>query len=109
MEDFNSSGEGPPHFWGDSWSYWDELYKAESELNAFMRKFRIYYFSTKEKYGSIRYEWLWVRNEKIRSILFLNTLLLNIGYRLVRYKVNQLVKKYPFLKEELLEDFWEFD
>ncbi len=46
------------HTWGDDWSHWDELYKAQSYLSKYVYKWSRCRLSCKEKYGTIRYEWM---------------------------------------------------
>lgn len=42
------------HYWGDKWSYWNDLYDAERMLIREMRRFKLPVFQIKEKWGYIR-------------------------------------------------------
>lgn len=50
------------HEWGDEWPYWKELYRAQKYFCRLYEKCTGKYPSTKEKYGTIRYEftYLWI-------------------------------------------------
>ncbi len=47
------------HSWGDNWPHWDELYKAEQWIAAYVYKWSWCRLQSKEKWGSIRYEHIW--------------------------------------------------
>lgn len=46
----------PTHFWGDEDFDWDNLYQAEIWIKRWCRWLSALNISTKEKYGTIRYE-----------------------------------------------------
>ncbi len=48
------------HIWGDEWfeKYGDDLYQAERYIRGYVKKWSSCNLITKEKYGSIRYEWI---------------------------------------------------
>ncbi len=55
------------HEWGDdNWAHWVELYKAECWINAIFERCRKKHMHSKEKYGTIRYEYtyLWLENDE---------------------------------------------
>ncbi len=54
------------HEWGDEWEHWDELYKAQRWMNDIFERCRKKYMHSKEKYGTIRYEYtyLWLENDE---------------------------------------------
>lgn len=47
------------HIWGDDWPHWDDLYKAESYISAYVYKYSFCRLMSKEKYGTIRYEYVY--------------------------------------------------
>ncbi len=47
------------HMWGDDWAHWDELYEAQNYIVKRVRQLSKCRLSCKEKYGTIRYEWLY--------------------------------------------------
>ena len=79
------------HMWGDGFDF-DELdqviehlryrFKAELDIEALM----------KEKYGTIRYEYLFMWHLERASI------------EEVRQIIDETVEKYPHLKDEIMED-----
>jgi len=118
------------HFWGDSWTHWEDLEKAETYIhNEVYRKTRCYLIS-KEKYGSIRYQYIvppkghacmrkyavyapWTRHTRHGSyqpLLFcwneswLYDKWQAWGWRQTRNAVYRAVLKWPHLKDELLSD-----
>ena len=58
------------HYWGDDWEHWDELYKAEKWIVKFYEKVTGKYMITKEKYGTIRFEfeYKWITNEHEKNM-----------------------------------------
>lgn len=46
------------HIWGDDWPHWAELYEAEEFIINYVYKWSRCSLVSKEKYGTLRYEWL---------------------------------------------------
>lgn len=93
--------------WEDGWEYWPELMKAEIYIWTFM-SWTPYYLSMKEKYGSIRYEhvflkWNWLA-KKLRNTKYIY-ILERWGWKLVAYAIKKATKKWPMIKKELVMDF----
>ena len=53
------------HFWGDDWSkmYEDDLYKAINYFTEYCTKYGLMHFFTKEKYGTMRLEYFYIRTD----------------------------------------------
>ena len=47
------------HYWGDDWEHWDELYEAERFISAYVYKWSWCRLHSKEKWGELRYEYIW--------------------------------------------------
>lgn len=47
------------HEWGNDWPHWNELYEAESFIIDYVYKWSRCRLSCKEKYGTIRYEYVY--------------------------------------------------
>ncbi len=47
------------HTWGDSWPHWQELYQAEIYIRDYVYKWSRCHLSSKEKYGTLRYEYIY--------------------------------------------------
>ncbi len=77
------------HYWGDSWPYWDELYNAERWFHKFYSKCTSKYPRTKEKYGTIRFEWteMWIDNAE--------------DVRIFKETIRRTVKKFPNVAGEV--------
>lgn len=103
------------HHWGDpAWDEWEALEEAQVEMRAFVKRWTGCYVSTKEKYGTIRYEFLNVP-DYVRHLLLIHQGLYTwvyhmwykVGYLALRHIVYKLANgKYKHIKEEILEDFW---
>jgi len=46
------------HYWGDDWPHWNELYEAGNYIHNFVYKYSRCRLVYKEKYGTLRYEWM---------------------------------------------------
>lgn len=46
------------HSWGDDWPHWNDLYEAERFIIDYVYKHSWCRLSCKEKWGTIRYEWV---------------------------------------------------
>lgn len=104
------------HNWGDDWPYWNELYEAQNQIGATLRMLTLCRLICKEKYGSIRYEYILPPGGRLfysskyyklqcwwnRSILY--RYWCHVGWKILVWIVLRKVKKQPYLKDELLED-----
>jgi hypothetical protein len=90
------------HYWGDDWEHWDDLRDAEEYISKEMDK-KGYSLSSKEKYGSIRYEGMYDRKSKFHYPP------LSEGWKVLYEVVKEAIDEYPQLEDELLEDIasWE--
>jgi hypothetical protein len=80
------------HVWGDNWGHWEELYKAIDWIQVFYGKATGEYLVAKEKYGTMRYELLYVILEKRVNLV----ILLDI--------VRRATKRFPKVAPELVDD-----
>lgn len=82
----------PWHEWGDEWPYWGELDRAQEYFCSFYYKCTGKHPITKEKYGTIRFEYtyLWIENAE--------------HCRIFREGVMRTVKKFPNVAGELCSD-----
>lgn len=80
------------HCWGDGWEHWNELYKAERYFNKFYEKCTGKYPMTKEKYGTMRFEYiyLWIESEE--------------HCRIFKEGVRRTIKKFPHVAGEVVSD-----
>lgn len=109
------------HEWNDNWPYWPMLYKAENFISAFVRKTSPCFLVSKEKYGTVRYEWVFVKGvgAHYKNNFFHNKIVgllqswghisLHVGIIIACYKYkevrNELLCDYMAL---LKEDSWKF-
>lgn len=102
------------HEWGDSWEHWKELYKAENYISNFVYRWSRCILCSKEKYGSIRYEWMfpplggvyyryWYSKAWIHCWLYQKWAL--FGWWVCGIAIKKAIKKWPYLEEELCCDF----
>lgn len=124
------------HTWNDDWPYWEELYKAESYIVKWTYRLSLCHLSSKEKYGTIRYEYIFppggrryktpiidaflklfgevnYDGHKYQKYMWGNSYLYNVWIKFGKYilkkVVNRATKKFPNVKEEILEDLDWFD
>lgn len=78
--------------WSGDWPYWDELYNAQEYFTKLYERCAKKYPHTKEKYGTIRYEYtyLWIENPE--------------HGRLFRECIMRTVKKFPNVAGEVCSD-----
>lgn len=55
----NTFGIDTMHSSGDDWPHWNELYEAEDWISAYVYKYSRCKLQSKEKWGSLRYEYVW--------------------------------------------------
>lgn len=93
------------HEWGDDWPYWGELYTAEEYIVKFVERYSFCYLSTKEKYGTLRYErvtpprWSWYIFD-----FWLYSKWAAFGKFILRIAIKRACKKFPNCKSEILDD-----
>jgi hypothetical protein len=85
---------GLMHEWGDDWPFWDELEEAEKWIKLQLKLNFGYTLTSKEKYGSIRYEHVCDKNEEET----------HRGWKALTSVVFRAVNNWPDLQDELLED-----
>lgn len=80
------------HSWGDDWPHWPDLYKAQEYFRNLYERCTGKRPITKEKYGTIRYEWveLWIKKED--------------HLRIFREVIRRTVKKFPKVAGEICSD-----
>ena len=88
------------HIWGDDWEHWDTLYKAQHWFIKLYERVTGKYPQTKEKYGTIRYEyeylWLIVTDDEGEVVQD------NSAY--FKEIIRRTVKKFPEVAAELVAD-----
>lgn len=108
----------PSHEWGDDWfeEHGGELIDAIDFISNYVNENSYYYLSMKEKYGTIRYEFL-CPNSKLDDLTMytndaslIDNELLRTNLRLgalevARKAVVLAYTKYPSIKDEILDDF----
>lgn len=103
------------HYWGDDWEYWGELYEAQNYIYDYVKRWSGCSLYSKEKYGTIRYEHLFVPYTGIyyRGIVqkywqesFIVRIWYKWGRRCMFKAVIKACEKYPNTREELLHDFF---
>lgn len=120
--------DGPFHTWGNSWPHWEELYKAEEWIYRYVKKYSLCILISKEKWGSLRYEWVFppfARKQWRIKIPFLKkktpygdfpyylfywqtSFIYNLwrwwGYKMLNRAVNKACIKFPNVVAELKDD-----
>ncbi len=84
------------HVWGDSWSHWEELYEAEQYIVNYVYKYSRCHISMKEKYGTLRYEWIFAPGGGF-----------SIGFR-VKVPFIKVKKKYIEEKQPIYIFTWQY-
>lgn len=99
------------HSWNDEWfkQYGKQLHDAENYIRHKTKLWSGCLLSSKEKYGTIRYEHLYplwwryaYRNVIIQYCYYKHK---NLGRFVVRIVVKRACKKWPDIQEEILDDF----
>ena len=82
----------PYHCWGDDWEHWAELCKAESWICKMFERIRHKHIYSKEKYGTIRYEytWMWLENDD--------------DWLVFKKIIRKAVRKFPNVAGEIVDD-----
>lgn len=120
------------HYWGDDWPYWDDLYKAISEIMHIWKRYGRIGTHGKEKWGKFR-DQFWPWNGTITGLLYPgyvrimtpNWFYWGIDQKLIRpfllktrlykiviwyqaivynYAIQKACKKYPNIVDELVSD-----
>ncbi len=89
------------HEWGDDWPYWNELYKAEQYIVKMVYRLSLCRLSSKEKYGTIRYEFL---TTPVNYDNILYCYWRRYGEWVLKGVVRRASKKFPNVSAEILDD-----
>jgi hypothetical protein len=92
----------PTHYWGDKDFDWEALDTAMWEGASIMRKYGKVWVSTKEKYGTARWDIYLYYSSKYPS--FLNKIVQAWQKVVICYAFTVICKKYPHIRDELLSD-----
>ena len=101
------------HDWGDGWPYWDELWQAETTIVKAVKKYTRCILISKEKYGTIRYEYMfppycrvWYSNKLNRwwQQCWITHLWCKLGFYVAKRVILRILRDKPYLAEELLND-----
>ena len=92
------------HMWGDGFDF-NTLREAERFIVQYVNDNSECYLSSKEKYGIIRYEFLCPKDVTIEYGSEEDMQIKIEGKRVLYKAVHLAVKKYPSVKQEILEDF----
>jgi hypothetical protein len=87
------------HVWGDDWPYWDDLKDAEQYISEYVCSRTECGISMKEKYGTLRYEFIWVPSHLDYVNMHSSVI------RHLKDAVMDAVDKWPHIKLEITEDF----
>lgn len=79
------------HYWNDDWQYWNELYAAEAWIEGVFGRIRKKTMRTKEKYGTVRYEYTWTWLQCPEDI------------RVFKHVVRGAVKRFPNVAAEICD------
>lgn len=104
------------HDWGDDWfeQYGDDLYRAQRYIYDFTKRWSLCRLCSKEKYGTIRYEWIfppyggiywnqWYSRWWTQSWIYRKWC--HFGAYICGVAVKKAVKRWPHLETELCSDF----
>jgi hypothetical protein len=91
------------HVWGDDWfkENQQDLYDAETKIRKIFEERTGSTVSTKEKYGTIVYEHTFTRDEETGDLSHWDQI---EDWHALYNVIQDVVKDYPHLEEELLED-----
>jgi hypothetical protein len=107
------------HYWGDEWKYWDLLYKVQADIDYYVFKYSRVRLISKEKYGTLRYEYLfappysvcykypkgWLNFlERLWRRSCMNRWQLRWACYLVKRRILHNASKYPEIALEILTD-----
>lgn len=90
------------HYWGDEWfqKYGEDLRTAERYIFEFTEFFTGYHLSSKEKYGTIRYEW--IVHPKTKEMFYPAD---TKEWKMIYVAIQSAIRQWPHLEDELLSDF----
>lgn len=84
------------HSWNDDWPYWALLYEAQSFIVKWFNRLALCHISTKEKYGTIRFECIHKNGKDVRFM------------RLRLFILRQIIRvaclKWPCITNEIMSD-----
>lgn len=104
----------PCHIWGDDWPHWKELYEAQDFIYEHTYRWSRCRLSSKEKYGTIRYEYVFppytvTWSKSPLQHYWMNSRLAglwaNFGWYMCGRAIKKAIKRWPHLEDELCEDF----
>jgi len=90
----------PCHYWGDEDFDWKALDEAMYEGATIMRRYGRIWVSTKEKYGTARWD-IYLSSSKYP---FLTEIIQAWQTIVIHYAFTVICKKYPHIRDELLSD-----
>jgi len=103
------------HEWGDETFDWRALAAAGEYIRKYVRRYSLCSLMYKEKYGSLRYEWIfppyggiyiYMRSKIYRwwNHCWLYRKWTNLGWLVLKRAVFNAIEKWPHIKDELLSD-----
>jgi hypothetical protein len=94
------------HTWGDYDFDWEGLNKAMEYIYSRTYYFSLCRISCKEKYGSVRYEFITTPFSRYNNSIAekCGRLYERLAWHVVKHVVFKAAKKWPHLEDELLED-----
>lgn len=104
------------HDWSDEWfeQYGKDLYEAQQYIHTFTKRWARCNLCSKEKYGTIRYEWVfppyggiyWVNGySRIWNSSWLYRKWTQFGWYVCAIAIKKAIKKWPHLEVELSCDY----
>lgn len=101
------------HYWEDIDFDWGEFHKAQSFIIKYVYRHSLCFLMCKEKYGTIRYEYVFApftsfyyksTLHKLWCQSFIVRLWTNYGWKTTVKAVYKAIEKWPQFEDELLED-----
>ena len=97
------------HEWGDDWPYWKDLNEVMDYIWKYVFKRSRCSVIMKEKYGTIRYEWVIPKDYRWNSkIDFLYNMHVKLGRFFLEKAIFKACNKWPHVRNEILDDYWKF-
>ena len=85
------------HIWGDDWPHWQQLHESHDNIVRRFEKETRLYLSSKEKWGTLRWEWV---TDKYSGKICMD----KKNYIVLYDIIQQEAKEHPEIREELLAD-----
>ncbi len=83
------------HSWGDDWPHWNELYEAENYIIAYVSKYSKCRLSSKEKWGTLRYEYVYPPGSRAWWFSLKLPWKKTIKFKDTEYKINRYLFCWP--------------